>query len=98
MLNERYLAVVTTGIQTLCIIGAGRLAANRGLFEPTSVTRILNRFVVVVCLPALQFWLLAIKTDMRNMEVGIKVDAVGAALAVVWRAVAACAGKPSTLR
>ncbi|KAG2449599.1 hypothetical protein HYH02_005132 [Chlamydomonas schloesseri] len=68
MLNERYLPVVTTGIQTLCIIGAGRLAANRGLFEPTSVCRILNRFVVVVCLPALQFWLLAIKTDMRNME------------------------------
>lgn len=53
----------------LCIIGAGRLAASRGLFEPAPVCRTLNRFVVMVCLPALQFWLLAIKTDMRNMEV-----------------------------
>ncbi|GLC60668.1 hypothetical protein PLESTB_001655900 [Pleodorina starrii] len=63
-----YLPVVQTGLQTLCIIAAGRLAASRGLFDPAPVCRTLNRFVVVACLPALQFWLLAIKTDMRNME------------------------------
>ncbi len=65
-----YMPVLQTGLQMLCIIGAGRLAASRGLFEPAPVCRTLNRFVVTVCLPALQFWLLAIKTDMRNMEVG----------------------------
>ncbi|KAG2495515.1 hypothetical protein HYH03_006458 [Edaphochlamys debaryana] len=67
-LGAGYLPVIQTGLQTLIIIAAGRLAATRGLFEPASTCRTLNRFVVVVCLPALQFWLLAIKTDMRNME------------------------------
>ncbi|GFR44644.1 hypothetical protein Agub_g5933, partial [Astrephomene gubernaculifera] len=67
-LSIGYLPVVQIGLQTLCIIAAGRLAASRGLFDPATVCRTLNRFVVVVCLPALQFWLLAIKTDMRNME------------------------------
>ncbi|GLI63412.1 hypothetical protein VaNZ11_006378 [Volvox africanus] len=68
VISEGYLPVVQTGLQTLCIIAAGRLAAARGLFDPAPVCRVLNRFVIVVCLPALQFWLLAIKTDMRNME------------------------------
>jgi hypothetical protein len=67
--SQGYLPVFQICLQTLCLIGTGRFAAARGLFDPVPTCHTLNRFVVVVCLPALQFWLLAIKTDLRNMEV-----------------------------
>jgi hypothetical protein len=64
-----YLPVAMTGLQMLCVTAVGYVVGRQRLMEPAIACRVLNRFVVLVCLPALQFWLLAIKTDMRNMQV-----------------------------
>jgi predicted permease len=43
----------------------GWACAKWGVLEPEPTVQHLNRFVLKVCIPCLQVWLLAVKTDMR---------------------------------
>ena len=56
------------GIQTLVCILSGWVAAKHGGFDTRATIKLLNLFVLRLCLPSLQIWLLAIKTDMRHMD------------------------------
>ncbi|GBF97510.1 hypothetical protein Rsub_10433 [Raphidocelis subcapitata] len=63
-----YGSVLQTGVQSLLALAAGWAAARWRALDPEPAVAQLNLFVLRVCIPALQVWLLAVKTDMRRAD------------------------------
>lgn len=61
-----YGAILSTGTQSLLALAAGWAAARWRALDPEPAVAQLNAFVLRVCIPALQLWLLAVKADMRR--------------------------------
>lgn len=60
--------VLLTGIQSLLALAAGWACARGRVLDPEPAVQQLNLFILRVCIPALQVWLLAVKTDMRQTD------------------------------
>ena len=60
--------VLLTGVQSLLALAAGWGAGRWRALDAELAVPQLNAFVLRVCIPALQLWLLAVKTDMRSGE------------------------------
>lgn len=63
-----YKAVLTVGLQILCALGGGWVAARLKTIDPAEYTPRLNRFAVKVLAPCLNIWILGIKTSMRDIQ------------------------------
>lgn len=61
-----YGRILTTGTQSLLALAAGWAAGRYKALDAEPAVAQLNLFVLRVCIPALQLWLLAVKTDMRR--------------------------------
>ncbi|KIZ00566.1 hypothetical protein MNEG_7398 [Monoraphidium neglectum] len=63
-----YVNIMLTGVQSLLALAAGWACARWRALDSEPAVQQLNLFVLRVCIPALQVWLLAVKTDMRRKE------------------------------
>ncbi|KAF8057744.1 SYT2 [Scenedesmus sp. PABB004] len=61
-----YDRILQTGLQSLGAVGAGWGCGSAGLLAPGPTVVHVNALVLKFCIPCLQVWLLAIKTDMRE--------------------------------
>ncbi|KAF6250626.1 hypothetical protein COO60DRAFT_788713 [Scenedesmus sp. NREL 46B-D3] len=61
-----YLNILQTGIQSLLAVACGWGCGRWSVLQPDPTVAQVNTMVLKFCLPCLQVWLLAIKTDMRQ--------------------------------
>lgn len=52
----------------LAAIWTGYMAARMRAVDPATMVKHVNELVLKLCLPSMQLWLLAVKTDLRNWE------------------------------
>ncbi len=52
----------------LTAIWIGWMAARMRAIDPSTMVKHINELVLKLCLPSMQLWLLAVKTDLRNWD------------------------------